>query len=330
MTRELDSDYPLGALPVPRYVIPPYCGIAISFPREVVKEGLSTIHRLGYFASFAVALNEAADIGVSIDERFKSGGIKQEHFVPLLQTRNYLYRELDKRFNRFAELFPDQREVARVVKDDFLLLSRNRKLIDPVTFIELDSGIIEAGYAAVVFSEDSILARAGVNFPGDVCEGLEELLSKYAIYLLYSNKDHAPKNITVHKIQRLHALAMAMKVNDDMEGMSFDKLVRLPNFALWADEESIRTGVSSSEVLSTLKEYYLERSGGNIGRAVNRALAVGSHVSGRIKDMGSRNGIHPSDDVGQLHQLTRMFHVSESTVLRHQLDKTNLLRLALS
>jgi len=126
---------------------------------------------------------------------------------------------------------------------------------------------------------------------------------------------------------------MAMKVNDDVEdveGRNFDKLMGLPNLALWAAEETKRTGIPSSEILSKLKEYYIQRSGGNIVRAINKTLAVGSHLSGKIKNAESRNGIVPSDDLWQLSRLIREFHTPTSTVLRHQLEESGLLRLALS
>jgi hypothetical protein len=330
MARENDRGYSLGIMPIPRYVIPPYCGLAVSFPRDVLKEKLSAVYRLGYYASFAVALNEAADIGVSIEQRIKRGNVVQNHYVPLTQTRILLFHELDERLNRFTEFFPDQGEGVRVIRDDFLLLSRHRKHFDPITYLELDSGIIEAGYAAVMFNKESILARAGVNLSGEACNSPEDLLSKYALYLLYSNTDYVPKDKGAQKIQKLHALAMAMKVKDDEEGKVFDGLVGLHNFAIWADKESERTGIPSSEILLGLKEYYIQRSGGIASRVVNRVIAVGSHVSGKVKDVSSRNSINPSDDVWQLSGITRRFHTQKSTVLRHQLEQSNLLRLALS
>lgn len=320
------NDLPLDRVFIPRYTIPIVAALIVAFPTETRKENIfSVIERFSSFVPFAVALNEMSDIGVPADLRLLEGKAKQGQFLPLLQTRNFLSRELDRRMDNFVEAFPYLKETVRVMRDDFLFLAKNRECFNPVTCLELDSGIFEAGCMAVVFPNNDIFKKLEINFPGKACHDPNELLKKYELFVL-PEENTLPSNHYREAAQELHALEMLMKMDDDIKGTPFDRQVGIPNYHLWAESLSETTGEPVSKILKRTKGKYLHLASENLAQEIiNRSIVLALHFSGKLKDFLAINGIQPVDDLYQLPILCQRFFGLASTALRHQLEATTLL-----
>lgn len=310
-------------IPVPRYTYPIVIGMVLNFPREIVKKPfIDVVVRMGAFAPYAVSLNEAADIGISAQLKI-DGGVRQEKFVPLLQTDNLLFNELYKRRERFTEMYPVFKDMVGIVENDFLLLSRQRNNIQVPDFVEIDSGIIEAAYTEVAMP--GYLSSLGMDFPGKSCQTKYDLTEKYKLYLSRSDFgiDRSKK---FNKIRGLHGLEMTMKLDDDVEGEWVDKMLGLPNYWVWLQNQAEITGTSSAELLKIAKKGYLEMARKvTMLNLASTGITFLSNVSGKSKDLKSCNGVVPTDDLWQITKLIGDNFNPHCTALRHQLESSGLL-----
>ncbi|MBN1169157.1 hypothetical protein JXA63_04675 [Candidatus Woesebacteria bacterium] len=309
---------------MPRYTIGIYGGLLTTFPRETTLEGVHAPKMIDEIATVTIAANEAADIGVSAELRFKEG-VNQSQFVPLAQLRNQMFAVLEDRLDIFCNRHPEMKDSIRVGISDFLSLSRNRGAMDPIRFLELDSGIIEAIFIQGAYTE-SLLKKAGMDFPGEICETTDELLEKYSIFDLSREE---PRNVIANDLRALHACQMAMKVDDDLDGGRFDAIMSLPSFYLLAQESSRDSGKEVDEIMEDYKDHYLEIAGCNPAiRILDKGAVCVHKLSARVKNTMSLGDIEPSDDLWQLSGLVRRLFKKRNSKLRHQLGKSQLLEEA--
>jgi len=324
---EKSSRRPLEeTVPAPRYTYPILAGLALTFPEEVLREARrgGMLARIGALAPWAVALNEYADLSISA-ERIRKSGCDQDQFVPLLQTENLLRSELERRGRRLLEDYPDLRNLVEVTENDFILLSKHRDKVGVLEFVELDSGVIEAGYTQATVP--GLLKSAGVDFPGEPCRTVDDLRAKYGIYLTDSDDGLEGQNyIRTQRrlrrgIRRLHGIEMLMKIQDDCEGVGVDTLLDIPSYRSYLARDK-----SLGEEIREIKSKYYGMIGKNaLSVLAAKGIILAQHVSGLVKDAKGCNGISPAGDVYYISRLVRDQFGDGCTTLRHQVDESGLL-----
>lgn len=309
---------------VPRYSWPIFIGIALSFPDRVVRDPIGVNNRISDFAPYAVALNEFADIGISAEIKLSESVASQDQYLPLRRVSNTLRCEMNKRQYDFDRSNNGLRNVSEIIKNDFLLLSELREGLDPIDFLELDSGIIEAGYLEVAIP--GVCQEVGIDLDKD-CKTVNDLKDKYSLFML-STDDEISYSEGQMRVRELHAMSMIMKMQDDEENKhhgSFDELVGLPNFVQWSKSHDTDERCALNEKLnfyrSVASSSYIKR-GGTYG------ISALFSVSAAVKNRLSKNGIEPIDDLFRLSQEASRFFTRKCTTLRHQLMETGMLNEA--
>lgn len=240
-------------------------GINFAFAEEMPSfSGDELLRRIGSFTPYLIALNEMADIGVSAERRLNEG-VPQSKILPLILLKGGLEKDLEDRKAEFLSKNDGNEEAEMIVntlENDFLLLSRLRDSFEPEEYrdyIDLDSAIVELACLELVIPDLS--KKIGIDYFGDNCTDKDSLKKKYGIFLTrdMSRLKDGDRPELSKKLLILHATEMVLKVHDDEVGHKLDKLLKIPNFASYAEAVSDKSGglVSVKEVLKELEKDYL-------------------------------------------------------------------------
>ena len=313
---------------VPGYTIPIFLGLAYNFPGEVVSENPRLVaERVSDMSPVMVSLNELADLGISAEKKLQ--GASQGQILPLLTLRNKIRNQHEERKHIFIQKYPSFKQSLEAIEKDFLLLSREREKFSSPEYpfsckgyAELDSGIFEVGF--IEHALPGLLRdKAGVDLAKPV-DTVDQLSEKYNIFLLEANKKQR-ENGTVRRVQNMHGLMMAYKVDDDIEGVKIDRLLGMPN--LTGLNECNPNHSENDVSLKDLKREYIQiASQGGIPSTILRTILYAADIKGKYKDSKSAKKHDPTDD---LYYLSKHFgpvgFPENSNTLRHELESSGVL-----
>jgi hypothetical protein len=317
-------------LPIPRTTLAIANAIHIAFPEDVKMVGVGeTVKKIGTLSPVLIALNEAADLGVSARLR-RARGCRQSQFVPLLMLEDLAMADLEKRKDEFIEKHNGDKKAEAIVETlihDFLLLSQERESFPPEEhedWVELDSGIFIAACIALTIPE--ALAEAGINFPGEPCETVEELEEKYSLFITTNSFDKQAgclkgMNDAQARLLALHCAEMVLKLKDDRGGEEVDKLLGLPTFCTYADSQV--GGKTREKVFREEEKRYLAvAENGGLPTGVLQLTKIVCHRTSVHKASRALNETKVLEDSWQVGSI---FKGKFNTVKRHELRGSSLL-----
>lgn len=313
---------------VPGYSIPIFVGLSYNFPGEVIKENPRLVaEKISNISPVMVSLNELSDLGVSADKKLQNA--RQKQITPLLTLSNQIRNLHEQRKEIFSQKYPSFEKSFAAIENDFLLLSRRREEFSSGEYpdncqgyLELDSGIIEAGY--IEHALPGVLTNHEIIDITEPVNSIDELKNKYGIFLLGANNRNGNSN-TVKQIRSMHGLMMAAKVDDDKEGIKTDRLLGMPN--LTELENCDTNGSTNSTHLKDLKDEYVRIAGqGKIPPRFLYTVLFAMDIKGKIKDRKSAGMHQPTDDIYYVAKHLKPEGFPEnSNTLRHELESSGVL-----
>lgn len=307
-------------IPIPRTSLSIAASVFSVFPETKNPENLN---KIGNISPLMIALNEAADIGISAEKRIIKGNLDQPRLWGLLLLKGQLFGNLEKRINEFREKYPNKEIFVIKFIKDFLLLSKERNkfpIKDWPAFLELDSAIFVAAYVGIIAPE--ILEKAGLYMEEQV-ETMEELKKKYSIFLINQNNQDEFSDIQ-KRLRSLFASVMILKITDDQNdknGSNVDKILDLPNFWDFAVNQDPE---KPEEVLKQIRKKYEETASLAFPKFYQISADILCKFTSIHKARKSTNGILPEDDptsVGRFFQKE-----SQTTTLRHELAAAQIIQ----
>lgn len=290
---------------IPRTSLAIFVGLRSQFPREIKERGeIEALRGISYLSPLMIALNEMADIGISVHLRNET----DEGSLVVEKMQRYLRGWKEK----FLERFPGHKDTITNLINDFCLLSLVRNTIgnDQIpTWLELDSAIFEEACFRVATQKlwsDNVVYKP---------QSFEDLERKYGEYLIRGVAGEKGG----HRLSGLHGMEMALKVTDDRVGIKDDRKLGLPSFAVYAEDLSVKSGQSVNEILEGIMEIYRKAAiGGGISDMTTHIVWALCHFSSLVK------GYFVEVNAGKIGQsyIDRLPEVGEiTTVLRHTLLK---------
>lgn len=297
------------SISLPREVLATYNGIASVFPdrRNTISEDIATI---SVYMPFLIALNEAADLGISA--RLERRNSEQHHFIPLLELENKTFSDLRLRSSQFNSEYPELAYVTTNAEKDLMFLSEHRSefAVDQYPqFIEIDSAIFVASTLNLLYPGE---LQANGFFISQEVDSIEDLGTKYSPFLLSQN-DKKEYHSFMKGVRALHAVEMCMKVLDDKKGKTLDTRLNIPNFFVWMAHQS-----GGRQTLKELHDKYLSiAEQGGISKGIVVATEAMASLSSVIKSNHEVNGVAWNDTPESYLSKVGMGRIT--TTLRHEL-----------
>ena len=309
-------------VPIPRTSLAMFNGIASTFP-ESTKEGRrEKALKLSRFSPILIALNEAADIGISADLRLKKGNIPSWKTKALVMLKNRAFQDLNERKQTFLEQYPEEKEAIENFIKDFLFLSEHRGDFSPNNypdFLELDSGIFVA--ICLHITVPDIAKEAGIDLSKDV-NNLDDLKEKYSLFLL-KDSDKRKFSPLEEKIRSLHALEMILKIRDDVNDKrdsNIDAILGLPNFWRYAEKEETAKPYLA---LKDLHNAYMKIAKKEFPKPVPTLTSLLCSITSRIKSKKSSRSTKIIEDPENFHHF--FGKRKQTTTLRHEMNASSVL-----
>lgn len=305
---------------IPRTTLAITTAIFSAFPETKKPE---TLRKLGDLSPMMIALNEAADIGISAEKRIEKGNLRQWQIWGLLRLSCEVRKNLEKRIAGFTKEYPTESKVIAPVIEDFLFLSKNRDEF-PIerwpTFLELDSAIFVVTYVGV--ANLKILQKAGID-PEEKVSSVEDLREKYSILLITSGKSKEYSNTTQQKLRALFASVMLLKTTDDKNdknGSNVDRILGLPNF--WGYAQS-KNPQNPEKEIEKIRDRYHEEADLVFPRPYQIGADVLCGLTSVLKAERAKDKQEPQEDPTNFGIFFQ--RINQTTTLRHELQAAQIL-----
>jgi len=306
-------------IPIPRTTLAVATAIFSAFPDLQNSENLT---KLGDLSPLMIALNEAADIGISAEKRLEKGGLRQWQVWGLMLLAGETRKTLEKRISEFERKHPNERNKMISFINDFLTLSRLRDKFEKSnwpTFLEFDSAIFVAAYIASISPQT--LTDAEININQEI-SSVEELTKKYSIFLIEQGEEREFTPIQ-QKIRALFASVMLLKTTDDKNdknGSKVDRLLDLPNF--W-DYARSKNPQKPQEEINRIRERYHKVAEPIFPKLQQIGADILCSLTSIRKAEKAKNGNQPQDDPTNFWKFFQ--RESQTTTLRHELNAAQVL-----
>ena len=307
-------------IPIPRTSLSIATAIFSAFPETRNPDNLK---KIGNLSPLMIALNEAADIGISAKKRVEKGGIEQWRAQALLLLSGALRENLENRITEFINKHPNEKKLIGAFTKDFLTLSKKRDEISTEnwpTFLELDSGIFVAAYIGIVNPE--ILKQAGVQIYEEAND-IKTLRKKYSIFIVTQEERKDSMSPIQQRLRSVFASVMILKTTDDKNdknGTNVDGLLNLPNF--WDYATSINPENPNLEISKIRKIYHQEAK--LLFPEIQQISAdTLCNLTSIIKAERSKNRQIPQGDPANFWGFFQ--RIKQTTTLRHELQAAQIL-----